>query len=186
MEYTTELLDRATGRLQTQSLGDWITVTELGLRHGVGKRVVRAILHHMGVLAQEGRCYRLSRHLVEDGFGMRHDFTRSGHAFDVISPKGQKTIASLWSAALQDYEESQRQSAQVPDIRAALATFRTYRLEPMTAQEEVCWVLDHFPDADHLTVSKVLEVSPALVSRYAKKRAKDHAACERRKQEALP
>ncbi|UZF91740.1 hypothetical protein [Bosea sp. NBC_00550] len=186
MEYAQEVLDRTTGQLKTQSLGDWITVTELGLRHGAGKRSVRAVLHHMGVLAREGRCYRLSRHLVEVGFGMRHDFPRSGHAFDVISPKGQETIASLWSAAVQDYQESQKQSSLVPDIRAALVTFATDRLEPMTAQEEACWVLDHFQDVDHLTIAKVLEVSPALVSRYAKKRAKDRAACERRKQDVLP
>jgi hypothetical protein len=186
MEYTQEVLDRPSGRLKTQSIGDWSTVTELGQRYGVGNRKVKAILHHMGVLAREGRCYRLSCHLVEVGMGMRHDFTRSGHAFDVISPKGQEAIASMWSATVQDYEDSQQRVSLVPTIRAALGNFETHRRRPMEAQGEVCWVLDHFRDVDHLTIANALEVSPALVSRYAKRRSLDRAGRERKRQEVLP
>lgn len=186
MEYMQDVLDRTTGQLKTQNIGDWRTVTELGLRHGVGKRKVRAILHHMGVLAKEGRCYRLPSHLVETGVGMRHDITRSGHAFDVISPEGQETIASMWPATAQDYENDQQWVSLVPAIRVALGNFKTHRLDPMEAQEEVCWVLDHFRDVDHLTIAKALEVSPALVSRYARRRSKDRAGRERKRQEVLP
>jgi hypothetical protein len=186
MEYMQDVLDRTTGQLKTQSIGDWLTVTELGQRHCVGERRVRAILHHMGVLAKEGRCYRLLRHLVETGVGMRHDFTRTGHAFDVISPKGQEAIASMWSATVQDYEDSHQRVSLVRVIRAALGSFKTHRLAPMEAQEEVCWVLDHFRDVDHLTIANALEVSPALVSRYAKRRSKDRAGRERKRQEVLP
>lgn len=186
MEYIQDVLDRATGQLQTQSLGDWITVTELGQRYGVGKRKVRAILHHMGVLGREGRCYRLSRPLVEAGLGRRHDFTRSGHAFDVISPKGQQAIASMWSSTLQNYEAEQQRVCLAPAVRAALDNFKTTRLRPMETQEEVCWIFDHFREADHQTIAAALEVSPALVSRYVKRRAVGRADRERKKQEALP
>jgi len=47
MHYTAEVLDRATGDLKEVSLGEWITVTELGELYGVGRRKVRSILHHM-------------------------------------------------------------------------------------------------------------------------------------------
>ena len=36
MIYTREELDRSSGRLVDFSIGDWITVTELGRRYGVG------------------------------------------------------------------------------------------------------------------------------------------------------
>lgn len=186
MEYVQEVLDRATGELKTQSLGNWITVTELGRLYGVGNRKVRCILHHMGVLAREDRSYRLPRHLVEADIGKRIDFPRSGYPFDVVSPKGQEAIASMWSAAVQDYEEDQQRVSLVPIIRTALATFKIDRLDPMEAQEEVCWVLDHFREADHLSVARALEVSPALVSRYAKRRCKDRAGLGQRRQEVLP
>jgi ribosomal protein S25 len=55
MNYTAETLDRATGELKEVSLGNWITVTELGERYGVGPKQVRTILHHMGLLQSEDR-----------------------------------------------------------------------------------------------------------------------------------
>lgn len=55
----------------------------------------------------------------------------------------------------------------------------------MTTQEEVCWIEDHFRDKPHRTIAEILEVSPALVIRYAKKRAEDRAYRERRRVEAL-
>lgn len=172
MEYQQEVLDRATGRLETKSLGDWITITELGERHGVGSKKVRAILHHMGALAQEGRRYRLPRHLVEAGLGIRHDKPKSGHPFDVISPKGQTCIASAWSATVEDYEVECRKDAEVPVIRASLASFNATRRTPLDTRQEVYWTLDYFPDTQHQTVAMALEVSPAIVSRYATERSK--------------
>lgn len=163
MEYHQEILDRATGRLETKSIGEWITVTELGAQYGVGPKKVRAILHHMGVLAQEGRRYRLPRHLVEAGIGIRHDKPKSGHPFDVISPKGQDLIASVWYEAAEDYAADCRKDRSVLLIQTAIDIFKARRLSPMTTQEDVCWVLDHFPDTAHRTIAEILEVSPALV-----------------------
>lgn len=171
MEYHQEVLDRATGRLETKSIGEWITVTELGERYGVGPKRTRAILHHMGVLAQEGRRYRLPRNLVEAGIGLRHDNPTSGYPFDVISPEGQSLIASVWSATAEDYEAECRNDAAVSFIRASLAAFRATRLSPMDTRQEVYWVLDHFPGALLQTVAKAAEVSPALVSRHVAERS---------------
>ncbi len=178
MEYTQDVLDRTTGRLTTTSIGHWLTVTELGERHGVGPKKVRAILHHMGVLALEGRNYRLHRHLVDVGIGRRHDWTRSRHAFDVISPKGQDLIASIWAETVDDYDEDCRKNREVPLIRAALDSFKAVRTGAMTTQEELCWIEDHFRDKPHRTIAEILEVSPALVIRYAKKRSEDRAYWE--------
>jgi hypothetical protein len=181
MEYHQEVLDRTTGRLETKSIGDWISVTELGELYGVGSRKVRAILHHMGVLGQEGRRYRLPRYLVEDGIGTRHDKPRSGYPFDVISPEGQDLVASVWAETVEDYEADCRKDRAVPLIRDSLAAFKTTRANPMTSQEEVCWIVDHFRDTPHRTIAEILEVSPALVIRYVKKRTEDRAYRERRK-----
>jgi hypothetical protein len=41
MQYTAEVLDHATGDLKEVSLGDWITVTELGEQYGVGSNLSR-------------------------------------------------------------------------------------------------------------------------------------------------
>ena len=103
MLYTQEALDRTTGHLVQVSLGDWITVTELGQRYGVSPRQARAILHHMGLLQPERGRYRLPRQAVEKGLGLRHDRPRSGHPFDVISPLGQQLIAEVWAETVADY-----------------------------------------------------------------------------------
>lgn len=73
----------------------------------------------------------------------------------------------------------------MPLIRAALDRFKVARRVTMTTQEEVCWIEDHFRDKPHRTIAEILEVSPALVIRYAKKRAEDRAYRERRRVEAL-
>lgn len=171
MEYIQEVLDRTTGQLKTQSLGDWITVSELGQRYGVGNRKVRCILHHMGVLAREGRCYRLPHRLVEAGIGKRIDFPSSGHAFDTISPKGQELVATIWTETAEGYETETGNSALVATVRGALAAFNAVRSEPLETAGEVRWVLDHFRDIKFNVVATALEVSPALVTRYARQRA---------------
>lgn len=185
MEYHQEVLDRATGRLETKSLGEWITVTELGTSYGVGSKKVRVILHHIGVLAQEGRRYRLPHHLVEAGIGFRNDNPKSGFPFDVISPEGQRLIASVWSEAAEDYEADCRRDAEVPLIRASLAAFKTTRLSPVDTRQEVYWVLDHFRDTLFQTVAAALEVSPALVSRFVAERRSRKEALRRKRSEPL-
>lgn len=179
MEYRHEVLDRATGRLEAKSIGDWITVTELGQRHRVGPRKVRAILHHMGVLAKEGRSYRLPRDLVESGIGRRHDKSKSGHAFDVISPKGQRLIDAMWSHTVEDYEADCRRDRSVQLIRDALAAFKANRTDDLGTAGEVRWIEDHFPGTLHKTIAEVLEVSPALVTRHMQQRAAQLDHCKR-------
>lgn len=171
MEYHQEILNRPTGRLETTSIGNWITITELGAGYGAGPRTTRLVLHHMGVLAQEGQRYRLPRDLVKDGIGLRHDRPKSGHPFDVISPAGQDLIATVWAEAAADYAEKSQRVEHVQAIRDALALFKETRLTPLDTRQETYWVLDHFPDLQHQIVATALEVSPALVSRYAKQRS---------------
>jgi len=170
MEYRQEVLNRATGRLETNSIGDWLTVTEFGARRSAGPKRTRAILHHMGVLAQEGRRYRLPRHLVEAGIGLRHDSPASGYPFDVISPKGQTLISAVWSETAEDYDAECRRDSEVSEIRTSLSEFRAKRLSPLDTRQEVYWMLDHFPDAMHQTIALAAEVSPALVCRFVAER----------------
>lgn len=179
MEYHQEVLNRATGQIETRSLGEWITVTELGRRHGVGPRKVRAILHHMGVLGREGRSYRLPRDLVESGIGRRHDRPKSGHSFDVISPEGRRLIDSMWSETVEDYEADCRKNSSVQPIRDALAAFKSTRTDELGTAGEVRWIEDHFPGTLHKTIAEVLEVSPALVTRHTKQRAAQIEHCKR-------
>lgn len=185
MEYQQEHLDRASGRLNTVSLGEWVTITELGAQHGVGPKKARAILHHIGVLAQEGRRYRLPWALVAAGIGLRHDRPKSGYPFDVISPKGQDLLAFAWSSAADDYETECRQEPVVAGVRAAIAAFKADRWGTMDTRQEVVWVLDHFPSITHQTVALALDVSPALVSRYAKARATRRRTLAERRSEPL-
>jgi len=179
MEYKHEILDRATGHLIEVSVGDWITVTELGQRYGIGEKKTRAVLHHIGLLAPEEGRYRLTRCAVERGLGMRHDRPRkSKYPFDVISPKGQRLIEQVWSEAYDDYEAERRGDAQIAEALSALDAIRRCR-RSMTTQEEVCWVLDHYPRLTLQQVASTVEVDRALVSRYAKRRAADRGYWER-------
>jgi hypothetical protein len=179
MEYHQEFLDRATGCIETKSIGEWITVTELGHQHGVGPRKVRAILHHMGVLAKEGRSYRLPRDLVVSGIGRRHDKPKSGYAFDVISPRGQSLIGSMWSETVEDYEADCQKNRLVQPIRDALAAFKANRTDELGTAGEVRWIEDHFPCTLHKTIAEVLEISPALVTRHMNQRASQLDHCKR-------
>lgn len=180
MEYQQEVLDRGTGQLTTQSMGNWVTVTELGQRFGAGPRKVRAVLHHMGVLAKEGKLYRLPRSWVERGIGIRHDFPRSGRAFDVISPKGQEMITALWSQTSADYEAEAAADSMVVGARDALRMLMATRSAPLGTAGEVRWLLDHFRDIRHDVVARALEVTPALVTRYTKQRADQIAHLQRK------
>ena len=179
MEYHQEVLDRATGRFESKSIGEWITVTEIGQRYGIGPRKVRAILHHMGVLAKEGPSYRLPRNLVESGIGRRHDKPKSGHAFDVISPEGQRLIDSMWSRTVEDYEANCLTDRSVQPIRDALAASKATRTDELGTAGEVRWIEDHFPGTLYKTIAEVLEVSPALVTRHTKQRAAQIEHCKR-------
>jgi hypothetical protein len=104
---------------------------------------------------------------------MRHDRPRkSKYPFDVISPKGQRLIEQVWSEAYDDYEAERRGDGQIAEALSALDAFRRRR-RSMTTQEEVCWILDHYPLLSLQQVASIVEVDRALVSRYAKRRADD-------------
>ncbi|AZO77217.1 hypothetical protein B5U98_16695 [Bosea sp. Tri-39] len=186
MEYHREVLDRDTGQLETQSIGDWITVTELGHHYCVGKREVRAILNHIGVLALEGQRYRLPRHMVDQGIGRRHDFPKSGHAFDVLSPLGQQLVATVWDDTLSDYRAERDKEGLVACIREALMTFKARRNDDLGTAGEVRFVLDHFRDVQLNTVAAALDVSPQLVSRHAARRGAQMAFAKRWRARELP
>lgn len=170
MEYQQEVLDRATGRLETKSIGEWTTITELGERYGVGPKTTRLILHQMGILAKEGVRFRLPRSLVDAGFGLRHDKPKSGYPFDVFSPHGQAVIDQGWLDARADYEKECRNDGEVAEVRSALNAFKASRQEALDTRQATYWVLDHHPKLLLKTVATVLEVSPALVTRYSKAR----------------
>jgi hypothetical protein len=157
------------------SLGDWITVTELGERYGVGSKKIRSILHHMGLLQSEGQHgrYRLTPHAVEQGLGKRIEKTRkSKWPFDVISPEGQKLIASFWNETVADMETERFATPLLQVANDGLARFRSSRTADPTTQMEVCWLLDHFPSLTMQDMSILISVERPLVSRYAKLRFK--------------
>jgi len=99
VEYVSSSLNRETGDIDTISLGNWITVTELGAMYGVGPKRARQVLYHMGLLQPEttGRHtkYHLSENAVLEGYGSRNISRigkRAGTVFDVISPLGQALL----------------------------------------------------------------------------------------------
>jgi hypothetical protein len=182
MHYTTEVLNRATGDLGEVSLGNWITVTELGEQYGVGNRKARSVLYHMGLLQSEGQHgrYRLTPHAVQQGLGKRIDKSkRSKWPFDVLSPEGQRLIAENWDANLRDLE---LEKVTTPLLQAAsdgLPRFKNGRSSEPTTQMEVCWLLDHFPTLTMEEIALLIGVERPLVSRYANLRFKQLAFAKR-------
>jgi hypothetical protein len=169
MEYTTEQLDRSSGDMVETSLGNWITVTELGEQHGVGRKEIRVILHRMGLLQPEGRQghYRLTQRAVSQGLGKRIErSTRVRWPFDVISPIGQETIASAWATTMADLERERRRDTVAERARTALHHFQASNSRNLTTQEAVSWLADHFPDLSQRQIAAILNLSEPLVSRY--------------------
>lgn len=170
MLYVQETLDRQTGRLATNTIGEYITVTELGKKYRVGPKRVRTILHHMGLLAAEGRRYRLPRAFVERGLGRRHDTPRSGYPFDVLSPDCQALIAEAWDDTVADLDNVA--TAAMRHANSALDTFRSTRLRELNTQEAVCWLCDNYPRLLHRQIADILGVTAQLISKFTKLRAK--------------
>ncbi len=174
MNYVEEVLDRATGEMVTVSKGDWITITELGARHGVGQREVRTVLRQLGVLVVEGtgshQRHRLAAWVVRQRGGKRIE-KRGAYPFDVVSPEMQEWIGERWSSAL----EAIADEATAPSLTArdALATFNAGRRKgPLTVQEAVSWLADHFSGLTQAEVAMVLSVTQQLVSRHLNVRSK--------------
>ncbi|MEZ0058944.1 hypothetical protein ABIF26_004452 [Bradyrhizobium elkanii] len=184
MLYVQETLDRQTGLLATNTIGEYITVTELGDKYGVGPQRIRTILHHMGVLAAEGRRYRLPRALVERGLGFRHDNPRSRYPFDVLSPKCQALIAEAWDDTVADLDSEA--APTMHRAKAALDAFRSTHRRELTTHQAVYWLCDHYSCLLHRQIADILGVTPQLVSKFAKLRAKQKQINIARKAMTLP
>jgi hypothetical protein len=173
MEYVEEIIDRETGDLKTCSLGDWITVTELGKEKGEGPRRTRSILAKMEVLQLEGNGRR-SRHRVvpwvtERGWAKRLN-PMHGHPFDVLGPDMQAWIDKRWSSARSSVLD--RTSApHVKPARDALAAFKDQRHSAdMEVRCQVVWLLDHYPSLSQSDIGALVDVSQQLVQRLVRER----------------
>ncbi|WP_050596379.1 hypothetical protein [Mesorhizobium sp. WSM1293] len=197
MEYTTELLDRSTGDLDTVSLGNWVTVTEYGATKGVGSRQVRAILSHLGLLQEQLEASksgntrvarrRLTVDAVKAGLG-KCIYPRKAGAFpfDVLSPKGQAWIDQRWDEAVQTMASEIASSPMVTMATECLDGFKASRGSDMTPQMEVCFLSDHFPDLLQVDICRITGASPRMVSLHVNTRADQIRAWKAWKAKALP
>jgi hypothetical protein len=192
MQYTTEVLDRATGELVEVNKGDWITVTELGQAYGVSPRRVRAVLHHMGLLQAEGRHgrYRLATFAVERGYGKRIERSKKSRwPFDVVSPRGQELVATAWADTIADMDVEISNHAGRQSAGRRLQAYRLSRtklgLSTMQPQQEVCWLCDHFPDLTNRDMAVLLDVSEQLVGRYVNTHNQQRREARRKLDEPL-
>lgn len=179
MEYTGSILDRSTGELVTISLGDWVTITELGTRYGVGRREVRSVLRSMEFLHVEGggshQRHRLCEWVTSEGWGRRVQ-RRGTVPFDVISPAAQQWIHQRWQPTLE--KMSALRSLPSKAALEALLAFKTQRdifrsavgRQSMSVEEQACWIKDRFPALAHEEIADALHVSQQLVSRLLKAR----------------
>lgn len=199
LKYTTEELNRSNGELEEKSLGNWVTVTEYGKMKGVGSRQVRTILAVIGLLVEEMECgadstkkryrRRLSQQAVDDGLGKRHYPKNKGtYPFDVLSPKGQLWCDQRWDGAVEKLLHEGTQSPTIVDAANQLTAFKQRRRcpEEFTLQEEVCWLLDHFPDILSAEICQVTSSSKQVVSGYRKIRKDQLRRWEALKLKQLP
>ncbi len=185
MEYTTEALNRATGDLELRRLGDWLTVTEFGEHHGVDARRIRAILREIGLLQPEGHHgrYRLTLEAVAKGYGKRIDRPKKGkYPFDVLSPAGQAYAVANWDRAVRQLEDAVGRCEKSVRARAALDSFASLRKHPMTTQEKVRWLRQHYPSLSKRRIALILGVSEQLVGRYAEQLARQRANARKESQ----
>jgi hypothetical protein len=118
--------------------------------------------------------------------GKRIDRPKSGYPFDVLSPLCQELIDQVWEETLADLERERDDEPQIAEAQTALAAFKASRQSPMGAQQEVCWMKDHYPDMLHKQIASVLDISPALVTRYAEQRRKRHDFYKHQRAKVLP
>lgn len=181
MEYQTIELDRTTGELVEIPLGDWLTISEVGERHGVGRKRVRRILYHMGLMQPERHRYRLAAFAIERGFGRRLVNPKTGGGFDVISPEGQELISRAWDDTAADLGEEERRTPMVRDADAALSAFVDFRSDGLDTEGQVRWLLDHFPLLIPTQIAEIIGCHRTLVERYAHRRASQLAVLTARK-----
>lgn len=167
MEYFHDALDRGTGEVLRVSMGDWVTLTELGTLKGVGSRQVRAILVELGFLVSEGHGrnlrLRLANWVTERGWGKRQRSYR-GTPFDVIGPEGRRWIDGRWDDAVGAFSDL---STLGQTARDHLTAFRDRRKNPdMPVQEQVCWLVYHYPDLSQTEKARIIGVTQQMVSKF--------------------
>lgn len=174
MRYTEEILDRKTGELVSVDKGDWVTLAELAQLLSIGRRRLTTVLREMDFLQIEG-VGKSTRHRIQDwvinsGWGKRNRRKTDNKPFDVIGPDAVHWIRSRWQVA-HEAVEYRRNAQPVAEARQALQDFQTSRnREGMTAQEQTCWLADHFPNLPHQQIADALDVSRQLVDRFMKAR----------------
>jgi hypothetical protein len=180
MIYTTTILDRQEGDLKTISLGEYLTISELAQRYGMGPRQFRRVLDRMGLLQQVATSGRRLLHpdAVATGYGKtlwpKASTGKHKHPFDVISPLGQAYIADQWKQTLGELLNDGQRPATL--AVQALEEFEARRSKPMSLLFRVTWLLDHFPDLTQQDIADCLNADPSMVSRYAKARRKRRAS----------
>lgn len=173
MEYFSEVLDRKTGTLNRISMGDWITITELGELYGLGKREVRDVLRRLDVMVIEGaerhQRHRLASWVVERGWGKRIE-RRGTVPFDVVGPELRSWISDRWQQALDD--KKRQENAAVVEAAEALARFNSNRIhDDLTAQEAVSWLIAYFPHLTQSEMALILNVTQQLISKWVNARS---------------
>lgn len=174
MRYTEEILDRKTGELVAVDKGDWITLAELAQLLKIGRRQLTTVLREMNFLQIEGAGqnarHRIRDWVMEAGWGRRNRRKSDKRPFDVISPEAVHWIATRWHVAHEAVED-RRNVHPVAEARKALQDFQTSRnREGMAAQEQACWIADHFPGLSHQHIADALDVSRQLIDRFMKAR----------------
>ena len=173
MEYFDEVLDRKTGELTKVSMGDWITITELGDLYGAGRREVRTVLRELGVLEAEDTAthqrHRIAAWVVQRGWGKRVQ-RRGKVPFDVVGPDLRVWVNERWTQAVDDL--ASQTTAPSLQARAALADFNALRLTTLTVQQSIHWLADWFPNLTQVEMGMVLQVTQQLVGKYLNIRAK--------------
>lgn len=175
MRYQASTLDRETGELVDTDLGDWITITEFGQRMGIGRRRVRHILHHAGLLRPEGQHgrFRLPYEMATAGFGKRHDKPASGRPFDVLSPRAVALLERDWETLVSDHDGELSKVGLVAKASEALASFEAGRISyQLDTTGRIWWVRDHFPDLNHAQIGAVVGVRQPRVSKVLHARGK--------------
>lgn len=188
MQYVDEVLDRKTGNMVIIPKGDWVTITELGERYGVGRKHVRSILRQMNFLFVEAgtshQRHRLCPWVIEKGWGKRLT-PKYSVPFDVVGPDAQQWIDEHWQAAVKAIEDAK--SGPTKDAQAALEAFRSERNafrrshgnDEMTTEEQVSWLSDHFPKLTQTEIASVVGVTQQIVARNLSKRNKHKQELER-------
>lgn len=185
MEYTKQILDRATGELVTVSTGEWRTITEVAEMHGIGARKFRAVLRRLDFLQLEyvGKDWRhrLAPWVTDQGWGkrLRRNHCERVTPFDVVSPEAQEWIGERLATVLAEMKaevspEIETALAALDDFRAARNEYRAKLKDgkEMSVEEMVRWLSDYYPKLSQPEIATALHISQQLVSRYQDQRSK--------------